>query len=148
MCFTAHDKLPKGIYVIKNSLKLCPWSWTNKYNLCHKLDDGSGSPMVSHNQGPVSILRPSFPGMRIPMLKIRRSRDCLIFNMGIPILVRRHFDIETAPWCSKQTISQNDECCFDPRNCDTTKLHRGAHQVWWNIYQRFTVIGICVLGEF
>ena len=26
--------------------------------------------------------------MRIPMLKIRRSRDCLIFNMGILILVR------------------------------------------------------------
>ena len=26
----------------------------------------------------------------IPVLKIRRSRDRLIFNMGIPILVRRH----------------------------------------------------------
>ena len=31
--------------------------------------------------------------MGIPMLKIRRSR--LIFNMGIPILVRRHLYIET-----------------------------------------------------
>ena len=30
------------------------------------------------------------------MLKIRRSRDRLIFNMGIPILVRRHLYIETA----------------------------------------------------
>ena len=30
----------------------------------------------------------SFPGMGLPMLKIRRSKDCLIFNMGIPILVR------------------------------------------------------------
>ena len=28
-----------------------------------------------------------FPGMGIPMLKIRWSRDHLIFNMGIPILV-------------------------------------------------------------
>ena len=37
----------------------------------------------------------SFPGMGIPMLKIRR----LTFNMGIPILVRRHFDIETVLWC-------------------------------------------------
>ena len=38
-----------------------------------------------------------FPGMRIFMLKIRRSWDRLIFNMGIPILVR-HLYIETAPW--------------------------------------------------
>ena len=43
------------------------------------------------HQGPVSIWRPSFPGMGIPMLKIRRSPDHLIFNMGIPILVRRWF---------------------------------------------------------
>ena len=34
--------------------------------------------------------------MGIPMLKIRRSRDLLIFNMGIPILVRRHLYIEMA----------------------------------------------------
>ena len=31
------------------------------------------------------------------MLKIRRSRDRLIFIMGIPILVRRHLYIDTAP---------------------------------------------------
>ena len=36
----------------------------------------------------------------IPMLKIRRSWDRLIFNMSIHILVRRHFYIEMAP-CSK-----------------------------------------------
>ena len=34
--------------------------------------------------------------MGIPMLKIRRSRDRLIFNMGIPVLVRRLY-IETPP---------------------------------------------------
>ena len=34
--------------------------------------------------------------MRIPMLRIRRSQNILIFNMGIHILVR-HFYIETAP---------------------------------------------------
>ena len=38
-----------------------------------------------------------FPGMGIPMLKIRRSRDRFIFNMGIPIPVRRHLYIEMAP---------------------------------------------------
>ena len=36
--------------------------------------------------------------MGIPMLKIRRPQDCLIFNMGIPILVRWHLYIEMAPW--------------------------------------------------
>ena len=41
-------------------------------------------------------MRPSFPGMGIPMLKIRRSWDRLIFNMGIPIWVRRHLYIKTA----------------------------------------------------
>ena len=35
--------------------------------------------------------------MRIPMLKIRRSGDRLIFNIGIPILVRWHLYIEKAP---------------------------------------------------
>ena len=34
--------------------------------------------------------------MGIPMLKIRRSWDRLIFNMVIPILVRRHLYIEMA----------------------------------------------------
>ena len=36
--------------------------------------------------------------MGIPMFKIRRSRDRLIFNMGIPILLRWHLYIEMAPW--------------------------------------------------
>ena len=31
------------------------------------------------------------------MLKIKRSRDCLIFHMGNPILERRHLYIEMAP---------------------------------------------------
>ena len=51
-------------------------------------------------QGPVSISKTSFPGMGIPMLKIRRSYDRLIFNMGIPILIRRHLNIEMSPWSS------------------------------------------------
>ena len=35
--------------------------------------------------------------MEIPMLRIRRPRDRLIFNMGVSILVRRCFCIEKAP---------------------------------------------------
>ena len=50
------------------------------------------------NRAPSQYKRPSFPAMRIPMLRIRRSRDRLIFNMGIPILVRLHPYIETVPW--------------------------------------------------
>ena len=34
---------------------------------------------------------------RILMLKIRRSRDRLIFNMGIPILAKVGLYIETGP---------------------------------------------------
>ena len=38
------------------------------------------------------------PGcIEIPIMKIRRSSDSLIFIMGIPILVRRHLYIETTP---------------------------------------------------
>ena len=45
--------------------------------------------------GPISKQRPCFQGMGIPMLKIRRSWDRLIFNMRIPILVRRYLNIQT-----------------------------------------------------
>ena len=38
------------------------------------------------------------------MLKIRRSRHHLIFNMGVHILVRRHLYMKTAP-CSTKLLS-------------------------------------------
>ena len=38
------------------------------------------------------------PVYGIPMLEITRSRNRLIFRIGIPILVRWHLYIETAPW--------------------------------------------------
>ena len=37
------------------------------------------------NQGAVSIRKTVFPGMAIPMLKIRRPSGRLIFNMEIAI---------------------------------------------------------------
>ena len=48
--------------------------------------------------GPCLNIKTGFPGMGIPMLKIRWSLDRLIFNMGIPILVRQHLYFEMAPW--------------------------------------------------
>ena len=43
-------------------------------------------------------------GYGIPILKIRRSRDRLIFNMGIPIQVSWHLYIDTAPWVRLQNV--------------------------------------------
>ena len=42
-------------------------------------------------------IKTMFPRHGIPMLKIRRSWDRLIYNMGIPILQRWHHHIETTP---------------------------------------------------
>ena len=49
------------------------------------------APFVAHisvniyNQGAISIRKTVLPGMVIPMLKIRRPNDRLIFNMEIAI---------------------------------------------------------------
>ena len=47
--------------------------------------------------GPRINIKTVFPRYGITMLKIRLSQDRLIFNMGIPILVRWHLHIDTAP---------------------------------------------------
>ena len=47
--------------------------------------------------GPRLNIKMVFPGMGMSMIKIRQSWDSLIFVMGIPILVRTHLYIETAP---------------------------------------------------
>ena len=48
--------------------------------------------------GPHLNIKTVFPGMGIPMLKIRRSRDRLIFNIRLLILIRRHLCIDTTRW--------------------------------------------------
>ena len=52
---------------------------------------------MNRPSGPHLNIKTVFPGMGIPMLKIRRSRDRIIFNMAIPILVRQHLYIDMAP---------------------------------------------------
>ena len=54
--------------------------------------------ILKRRPGPSPNITAVFPGMGIPMLKIRRSPDRFIFNMGIPILVRWHLYSETASW--------------------------------------------------
>ena len=79
----------------------CPsrplWVWRRSTWATDTTD--SWSPLCS---GLRFNIKTVFPRYRIPMLKIRWSWDRLIFNMGIPILVRRHLYIETAPWCLVQ----------------------------------------------
>ena len=62
--------------------------------------------------------------MGIPLLKIRRSRDRLIFNMGILILVRRHIYIERAPWWPPM----RDEYQIKRQFWDKTILHSPCRQ--------------------
>ena len=41
---------------------------------------------------------------RIPIIEIIQSWDCLIFIMGIPLLVRKPFNTEVAIWCPLQGL--------------------------------------------
>ena len=51
------------------------------------------TPLLTH----WSYVKNHFTSIRIPMLKIRQSCDCLIFNMGIPIPGKDSLYIETGP---------------------------------------------------
>ena len=87
--------------VSSSSSLLTTWVQTNMHFIIQSHGHLKSTFKENKNQGSVSIKRPSFPGMGMPMLRIRRS-DRLIFNMGIPILVRRHLYIETAPRAPSQ----------------------------------------------
>ena len=47
--------------------------------------------------------------------QIRRPRDRLIFNVGIPILVRWHLYIETVPWRLDNSKCRRGMTCFTTR---------------------------------
>ena len=76
-----HARLIPTGFSVALAMGLCESSCTHQWNhhisrivLCDYCD-----------QGPVSIRKTVFPSMVIPMLKIRRHTDRLIFNMGITI---------------------------------------------------------------
>ena len=79
--------------------------------------------------GPCLIIKKVFPGMGIPMLKIRQPQDHLISNMGIPILVRWHLYIEMPPgaWFNvKMTSYQYRKShCGDKTILRPSYLHNG-----------------------
>ena len=58
--------------------------------------------------GAVSIKRCRLTSNGIPMLKIRRSRDRLIFNMGTPIPGKDGLYIETWPCCLRSEVDTSD----------------------------------------
>ena len=72
--------------------------------------------------GPRLNIKAIFPRYGDPILRIRRSQDCLIFNMGIPIPVRRHLYIEMAPrsfiHLGSRLVGQSHWAC----NCTVTKV--------------------------
>ena len=67
--------------------------------------------------GPRLNIKTDFPRYGISMLNIRRSRDRRILYMGIPILARRHLNIERVP-CSVRIFTS---CC-------TLILQHSLHQ--------------------
>ena len=52
---------------------------------------------TSNSLGPRLNIKTVFPRYGIPMFKVGRSRDRLIFNMGIPLLVSRRFMLRQPP---------------------------------------------------
>ena len=54
-------------------------------------------PEVGNLPGPCLNIETFFPGIGIPIIKIRRLSDRLIFAMGSPIPVRRYLYIEQSP---------------------------------------------------
>ena len=53
----------------------------------------------------VSIKRCRLTNIGISMLKIRRSRDRLIFNMEIPYLGKTVFILKTGPWIHEESVN-------------------------------------------
>ena len=81
-----------------------------------------------------------FPGMGIFIIKLRRSDDCLIFTMGILILVSRQLYIETGRWFGQLIlVSVNCRPSFYvrypinqmwPRRRSTRNSNYIHHKVW------------------
>ena len=79
-----------------DSAKCPPTSWDSfSYGLLR-----TGLMGAIWRPGPCLNIKTIFPRYGVPMLKIRRLWDRLIFNMGISILVRLNLYIETGVNCA------------------------------------------------
>ena len=88
---------------------------------------------------PCFNIKNAFPRNGDSHLKIRRSQDRLIFNKGIPILVRRHLYIETAP-----RICKTGEKSL-PGGQSVTHQHMGTY-AWWR-HGKETLSALLILCE-
>ena len=67
---------------------------------------------VTRKSGLWFNIKTRFPGIGIPIMKIRRSSDHLIFIMGIPKLVRSHLYIESGSNSDKQPLCWWMQMCW------------------------------------
>ena len=75
-------------------------------------------------------LQTLFPGIGIPIIKIRRSWDRLIYMVGIPILIR-YLYIETVSRAIKHDLDQYDRMC--------ASLTRDGLIRSWEVFLEFPV---------
>ena len=109
-----------------------------------------GDKTVVRLSGPCLNIKTIFPGMGIPMLKIRQSWDRLIFNMGIPILVRWHLYLTRPPdlhngisyldsealWHQTPWISRVMACClFSAKPIPESMMTYCHHNTLRNTFQ-------------
>ena len=83
-------------------------------------------------------IKPIYPDIGILIIRIKRSLDCLIFIMRIPMLVQWHFYIETALRCllriwnlllsSLNCMPYHVDLCLTLRKFD-------LYKEWSNIYR-------------
>ena len=109
MCMFIHINILGSDYILTVCLvPLFDWSvgaigpWASsktsrEYSNTHHKEMCSDTETGSCFSGLRLNINTVFPCMGIPLLKIRRSRNRLIFNMEIPIQVRWHIYVDTAP---------------------------------------------------
>ena len=82
-----------------------------------------------------------FPNMGIPMLKIRQLRGRLIFNMGIPTLVRWHLYIEPSHrviFIWSLILGASWSSWIKSMTWDEVMIHGVGHTNKLLIYSKFT----------
>ena len=88
------------LQIVKCSRKLysnCPCTVVSKLPDIKLFENCLAMPIAKENLVAVSISRCHLTSIGIPMLKIRRSHDRLIFNMGIPIPGKTVFILRQGP---------------------------------------------------
>ena len=73
--------------------------------------------------GQFQYMKCHFTRIGIPMVKIRSSWNCLIFIVGIPLLVKTVFYIEMGPYCQTSNISYTFVVGASPVGATPIHLH-------------------------